>query len=229
MMNFINLAHCSFAMLGGYVTVALMTRYGWPFFATLPCAFIAAAVVSVGFERLFYRRLYRASDLDQVLLTIGIVFISIAVAAYMFGTEQKPLPLQEYLRSSITFLGLRFAVYRLIMIAIALVITLLLVLTVEYTRFGAKVRAAVDNERMARGLGIDVPGLCFDRGVGRRPRLYLGLFRRRGAARHQRRRRQILCARHRRLSHLSGDDRASDVAAARPVRETLSDGVDPEF
>jgi branched-chain amino acid transport system permease protein len=74
----------------------------------------------------------------------------------MFGTEQKPLPLPEYLRSSITFLGLRFAVYRLIMIAIALAITLLLVLTVEYTRFGAKVRAAVDNERMARGLGIDV-------------------------------------------------------------------------
>ncbi|MGB6507568.1 MAG: branched-chain amino acid ABC transporter permease, partial [Xanthobacteraceae bacterium] len=70
--------------------------------------------------------------------------------------EQKPLPLPEYLRSSLTFLGLRFAVYRLIMIAIALAITALLVLTVEYTRFGAKVRAAVDNERMARGLGIDV-------------------------------------------------------------------------
>ncbi len=156
MMNFINLAHCSFAMLGGYVTVALMTRYGWPFFATLPLAFIVAAVVSIGFERTLYRRLYRASDLDQVLLTIGIVFISVAVAAYFFGTEQKPLPLPEYLRSSLTFLGVRFAVYRLIMIAIALAITLALVLTVEYTRFGAKVRAAVDNERMARGLGIDV-------------------------------------------------------------------------
>jgi branched-chain amino acid transport system permease protein len=156
MMNFINLAHCSFAMLGGYVTVALMTRYGWPFFATLPCAFVAAAVVSVGFERTLYRRLYRASDLDQVLLTIGIVFISVAVAAYVFGTEQQPLPLPDYLRSSLTFLGLRFAVYRLILTGIALAITVLLVLTVEYTRFGARVRAAVDNERMARGLGIDV-------------------------------------------------------------------------
>ena len=68
MMNFINLAHCSFAMLGGYVTVALMSRYGWPFFATLPCAFVVAAVVSVAFERTFFRRLYRASELDQVLL-----------------------------------------------------------------------------------------------------------------------------------------------------------------
>jgi branched-chain amino acid transport system permease protein len=155
-MNFINLAHCSFAMLGGYVTSTLMSRYGWPFFPTLPCAFIAAAATSVVFERTLYRRLYRASDLDQVLLTIGIVFISVATAAYVFGTEQKPLQLPAYLRSSFEVLGLRFAVYRLIMMAIALAITALLVLSLEYTRFGAQVRAAVDNERMARGLGINV-------------------------------------------------------------------------
>ena len=155
-MNFINLAHCSFAMLGGYVTVALMSRYGLPFFATLPCAFIAAAVVSVAFEQTFFRRLYRASELDQVLLTIGIVFISIGVAAYFFGTDQQPLQLPAYLRGSFTVLGLRFAVYRLVLLAIALAITVVLVAALEYTRFGARVRAAVDNERMARGLGIDV-------------------------------------------------------------------------
>jgi len=156
MMNFINLAHCSFAMLGGYVTVALMSRYGVPFFATLPCAFVVAAVVSVAFEQTLFRRLYRASELDQVLLTIGLVFISVAVAAYFFGTDQQPLQLPSYLRTSLTFMGLRFAVYRLILLALALLITLSLVLGVEYTRFGARVRAAVDNERMARGLGIDV-------------------------------------------------------------------------
>ena len=66
MMNFVNLAHCSFAMLGGYVTVTLMNSFGWPFLATLPFAFLAAALVSVVFERVLYRRLYRASDLDQV-------------------------------------------------------------------------------------------------------------------------------------------------------------------
>ena len=156
MMNFINLAHCSFAMLGGYVTVALMSRYGVPFFATLPCAFVAAAVVSVGFERTLFRRLYRASELDQVLLTIGVVFISIGVAAFFFGTDQQPLQLPAYLRDSLTFLGIRFAVYRLILLAVAFAITLVLVLALEYTRFGARVRAAVDNERMARGLGINV-------------------------------------------------------------------------
>jgi branched-chain amino acid transport system permease protein len=156
MMNFINLAHGSFAMLGGYVTAALMNRSGVPFFATLPCAFVAAALISVAFERVFFRRLYRATDLDQVLLTIGLVFISVAVAAYIFGTDQQPLQLPPYLRSSLTFMGIRFAVYRLMLVGLALAITLLLVLGLEYTRFGAQVRAAVDNERMARGLGIDV-------------------------------------------------------------------------
>jgi branched-chain amino acid transport system permease protein len=156
MMNFINLAHCSFAMLGGYVTASLMNRYGVPFFATLPCAFVVAAATSVLFERTLFRRLYRASELDQVLLTIGIVFISVAVAAYVFGTDQQPLQLPAYLRSSLTFMGIRFAVYRLILIGLALLITFALVLGLEYTRFGARVRAAVDNQRMARGLGIDV-------------------------------------------------------------------------
>lgn len=156
MMNFINLAHCSFAMLGGYVTVLLMRQYGWPFFATLPAAFVAAALVSVVFERTLYRRLYRASDLDQVLLTIGIVFISVAAAAYLFGTTQQPVQLPSYLRESFNLAGIHLVVYRVMLIGIALAITVALVAGLELTRFGAQVRAAVDNERMARGLGINV-------------------------------------------------------------------------
>lgn len=156
MMNFINLAHCAFAMLGGYITVTLVNTYGWPFFTTLPVAFVVTAVVSIAFERVLYRKLYRATDLDQVLLTIGITFMSVAVAAYIFTTAQLPVQLPAYLRQSFEFLGLRLAVYRLILIALSLIITGVLVATLEYTRFGAQVRAAVDNERMARGLGIDV-------------------------------------------------------------------------
>ena len=156
MMNFINLAHCSFAMLGGYVTVVLMRQYGWPFFATLPAAFVVAALVSVLFERTLYRRLYRASELDQVLLTIGIVFISVAAAAYVFGTTQQPVQLPAYLRESFNLAGIHLVVYRAVLIVIALAITGALVAGLELTRFGAQVRAAVDNERMARGLGINV-------------------------------------------------------------------------
>jgi branched-chain amino acid transport system permease protein len=158
MMNFINLAHCSFAMLGGYVTVTLMDRLGWPFLATLPVAFLSAAAASVLLERALFRRVYRASDLDQCLLTIGIVFMSVAVAAYVYGTVQHPVQLPPYLRGSVSFTGINFAVYRLFLVATALVITIILVAGLERTRFGAQVRAAVDNQRMARGLGINVDG-----------------------------------------------------------------------
>ncbi len=156
LMNFVNLAHCAFAMIGGYVTVLLMNSFGWPFFATLPMAFIVTALVSVVFERLLYRRLYRASDLDQVLLTIGLAFISVAVAAYFFGTTQQPIQVPAYMRGSFDFFGLNIAVYRLFLIGVGAVITLLLIGALELTRFGAQVRASVDNQRMASGLGINV-------------------------------------------------------------------------
>lgn len=156
MMNFINLAHCAFAMVGGYVTVTLVNIYGWPFFATLPVAFLVTAVISVMFERTLYRRLYRATDLDQVLLTIGIAFIAVAVAAYVFGTQQQPLQLPAYLRGSIPVLGLNLAIYRMILVGVGIAASLVLVGALEYTRFGAQVRAAVDNQRMASGLGINV-------------------------------------------------------------------------
>jgi branched-chain amino acid transport system permease protein len=156
LMNFVNLAHCAFAMLGGYVTVVLMKDLHWNFFATLPVAFFAAALVSVVIERILYRRLYRASDLDQVLLTIGLAFISVAAAAWFFGTTQQPIDMPSYMRGSFVVMGLNIAVYRLFLVAVGIVVTILLIMTVEHTRFGAQVRAAVDNQRMARGLGIDV-------------------------------------------------------------------------
>jgi branched-chain amino acid transport system permease protein len=158
MMNFVNLAHCTFAMIGGYVTVTLMNRMGWPFLATLPVAFLVAALSSVVFERTMFRRLYRSSDLDQCLLTIGLVFVSVASAAYIYGTIQQPVNLPSYLRGSFQVGGVTFGVYRLFLIATALLVTAVLVFALEYTRFGAKVRAAVDNQRMARGLGINVDG-----------------------------------------------------------------------
>jgi branched-chain amino acid transport system permease protein len=156
MMNFVNLAHCSFAMAGGYATVTLVNHFGWPFLATLPMAFLAGGLLSLVLERALYRRLYRASDLDQCLLTIGIVFISVAAFAWLYTTEQQSARPPEWLRGRIELFGMSFAVYRLFLIVFGLAVTALLVLSLEYTRFGARVRAAVDNQRMARGLGIDV-------------------------------------------------------------------------
>src|SRR5450631_3795832 len=85
LMNFINLAHGAFAMVGGYVCVLAMTRLGMPFLATLPLAFVASAVLGAVLERTLYQRLYRAPHLDQVMFSIGLVFVAVAGATYFFG------------------------------------------------------------------------------------------------------------------------------------------------
>jgi branched-chain amino acid transport system permease protein len=156
LMNFINLAHGAFAMVGGYVSVVLMTRLGAPFLLTLPVAFVAAAAVGVVLERTLYQRLYRSSHLDQVLFSIGLVFMSIAVATYFFGASQQPVALPSYLRGQVHLLGVDFGVYRIFLVAIVAALTLALQYLIEKTRFGSQVRASVDNPVAAAGLGINV-------------------------------------------------------------------------
>jgi len=133
-----------------------VSRFDWPFFATLPLAFLAGALVSIVLERALYRHLYRSSDLDQCLLTIGIVFVSVAAFAWLYTTEQQSIPAPFPRDRPLAFLGLSFGQYRAFLIVFGLAVTALLILLLERTRFGAQVRAAVDNQRMARGLGIDV-------------------------------------------------------------------------
>ena len=156
LMNFVNLAHGAFAMAGGFVCVVAMTRFGVPFLAALPIAFAVTAVAGAILERLLYRRLYTASHLDQVLFSIGLTFMSIAAATYFFGSSQQPVRLPEYLRGQVRFLGADFGVYRLFLIGAVAGLSLLLGLLVTRTRFGAQMRASVDDAQAARGLGIDV-------------------------------------------------------------------------
>jgi branched-chain amino acid transport system permease protein len=156
LMNFINLAHGAFAMLGGYVCVVAMTRLGLPFLAALPVAFIVTAVAGVILERTLYQRLYQASHLDQVLFSIGLTFMAIAAATYFWGPGQQPVQLPEFLRGQVRVHGLDLGAYRLFLIALVIVITLGLVWLVTKTRFGAQVRAAVDNQQAAAGMGIHV-------------------------------------------------------------------------
>jgi branched-chain amino acid transport system permease protein len=156
LMHFINLAHGAFGMLGGYIAVTVMRHFGVPFLLVLPMAFIGAALVSVVFERTLFRRLYKAGELNQVLFTIGLVFVATAVATYVFGTGQQPIQLPSWLRGSVEIGGIRFGVYRGFLIAVALVITAALFFGLERTRLGAQIRASVDNQRVAQGLGLDV-------------------------------------------------------------------------
>ena len=156
LMNFVNLAHGAFAMAGGYVTVVAMTRLGIPFLAALPLAFIFAALAGAVLERTLYRRLYGASHLDQVLFSIGLTFMAIAGATWIFGPAQQPVRLPEFLRGQWNVAGVDLGIYRVFLVVVVAALTGLLALLVERTRFGAQVRAAVDDARIARGMGIDV-------------------------------------------------------------------------
>ncbi|KAA0595499.1 branched-chain amino acid ABC transporter permease [Azospirillum lipoferum] len=156
LMGFANLAHGAFAMLGGYVATTLMNRAGVPFLLTLPIAFVAVAAASFVLERVLYRRLYRAGELDQVLLTIGLVFMAVAGATYVWGPGQQPVRMPDYLTGQWTVAGIDIGVYRLFLILVGIAVTAALVLGIERTRFGAMIRAAVDNPRMAQGCGINV-------------------------------------------------------------------------
>lgn len=156
LMNFINLAHGAFAMLGGYVAVVVMNRLGVPFLASLPLAFAASAMAGLVLERVLYRRLYKATHLDQVLFSIGLTFIAVAGATYIWGPTQQPVQLPDWLRGQVSLLGLDVGAYRLFMIGVVVLITLALGYLIERTRFGAQIRASVDNQQAAAGLGINV-------------------------------------------------------------------------
>lgn len=156
LMGFVNLAHGAFAMAGGYIVVTLTRNLGIGF---VPSLFIAAALVgavSVVFERGLYRKLYKATDLEQVLLTIGLAFMAIATATYFYGPIPKSVPLPLWLQGDIN-LGFRsFPSYRAFLIALGIVLISVLWYGFEKTNIGAKIRAAVDNRRMAELVGINV-------------------------------------------------------------------------
>jgi len=156
LMNFVNLAHGAFAMLGGYVCVSLMSRLGVPFLLSLPVAFMASAAVGFVLERGLYRRLYKASHLDQVLFSIGLTFVAVAGATYVWGPSQQPVQLPDWLRGQVSVLGLDVGAYRLFLIGIVVLVTLALGYLIERTRFGAQIRASVDNQQASAGLGINV-------------------------------------------------------------------------
>jgi len=161
LMNFINLAHGAFAMLGGYLTVALMQRHDVPFLVCLPLAFLVSAVVGVLLERTLYRTMYKKPHLDQVLFSIGLAFMAVASADYLMGSQQQIMQLPDWLRGRTElFVDSPFVLgmghYRLFIIAVCAALTVGLQYVLSATRFGSRLRASVDDPRVASGLGINV-------------------------------------------------------------------------
>ena len=159
LMGFVNLAHGAFAMLGGYVIVLTMNALGVPFIAALALGFVVTAAVSLVLERLLYARLYRATELDQVLFTIGLVFVFIASITLIVGPESQPFTPPAALRGQIDLGFIKYRTYSIFLIAVGVLIVIGLWLGFERTRIGAQIRATVDNRRMAESLGINVDRL----------------------------------------------------------------------
>jgi len=160
LMNFINLAHGAFAMAGGYTTVLLMNKLGVPFLATLPIAFLVSAAAGAVLERTLYRPMYAKPHLDQVLFSIGLVFMTVAGVDYFIGSQQQIMQLPPYLRGRFDlgaaneYIGI--GKYRLFIIVVCALLTIVLQTVLSRSRFGSRLRAAVDDPRVASGLGIDV-------------------------------------------------------------------------
>ena len=159
LMGFTNLAHGVFAMAGGYVLVSALARFQIPFPLALLLSFVLVAAVSVVLERFLYSRLYGASELEQVLFTIGLIFMSVAVARLIYGTLQQPVLLPAYLKGQFSLLGRDFPAYRVFLIVFSAAMIGALWFGIERTIWGAMVRAAVDNRAMAQSIGINTKRL----------------------------------------------------------------------
>jgi branched-chain amino acid transport system permease protein len=155
LMGFINLAHGVFAMLGGYVTVTLMSRYDVPFFASLAVACVAVTALGFVLERTLYVRLYGRSELDQVLFSIGLIFAAMAIVRMIWGPLAQPVQLPLYLKGQTMIGSYALPTYRLALVVIGGMVITGLWLTFERTLFGARIRAAVDNRGMAQAIGIN--------------------------------------------------------------------------
>jgi branched-chain amino acid transport system permease protein len=156
LMNFINLAHGAFAMAGGYITVLAMNRLGVPFLLCLPLAFIGAALLGAVLEPLLYRHMYAKPHLDQVLFSIGLVFIAVTAVDYLVGSMQQNIRVPAWLQGRFDIEWVGIGKYRLFIIVVCALLTLVLQWVLSRTRFGSQLRASVDDRRVAGGLGLNV-------------------------------------------------------------------------
>jgi len=158
LMNFINLAHGAFAMAGGYTLVLLMQKAGWPFLVCVLMAFAVSALLGLLLEVTLYRRMYQKPHLDQVLFSIGLTFMAVAAVDYFVGSTQQLVQLPEFLkgRTELWDGALGMGHYRLAIIAVCALLALGLQWLLVHTRFGAQLRASVDDRRVAAGMGINV-------------------------------------------------------------------------
>src|SRR6185503_13664445 len=155
LMRIMNLAHGAFAIMGGAMAHVLTVRLGIDFMPAAALSIIAVVVVALPLEWSIYRPIYRFGELKQVLATIGITFVVIAVVNVFLGSTLLPIRLSPVMTGSVDLGFKTLPVHRLIVIGAGLAVVASLYLLVEWTRFGIFLRASVDNRAAAAALGID--------------------------------------------------------------------------
>jgi branched-chain amino acid transport system permease protein len=156
-LRIVNLAHGSYYLLGAYVGVTVMRATG-SFALAIAAAAAAAVAAGVAMQRLFLERL-AGRVLPQVLLTMGFLLLIGDLSLWIWGGDPQILPTPRRLQGAVMVAGFVLPVYRIFVMAVGAALAVALWLVLERTRFGAQVRAAVDDPEIAQAMGINVPRL----------------------------------------------------------------------
>lgn len=155
-MDFINLAHGAFYMLGAFIcaTLALwLDSFLLAVLLAVPITFVIGVVVELGIAR----KLYQADHLEQILATFGLILIADTLVQMIWGPEGLTFALPEILNGQVRlFYDVEFPVYRVLIISAGLLVALALYLVVSHTRIGMLIRAGASNRRMVEALGVDI-------------------------------------------------------------------------
>jgi branched-chain amino acid transport system permease protein len=156
LMRVVNMAHGAFAMIGGYLALAAVQALGVGLFPAVAISLSGTMLIAFVMERTVYRWVYAASELGQVLMTLGLTFVIISVITAACGTSLHTLPVPDSLAGNVDIGGVLVSKYRSFLVLVSCAVAFLVWHVVERSDFGARLRAAVDNARMARSVGIDV-------------------------------------------------------------------------
>ena len=157
-MDFINLSHGSFYMIGAYFCGTVVAKSG-SFITGVIVGLVGVFAVGALVEWLIARKLYRKDHLDHVLVTFGLILIFDTLVHLLWGASGMAIPLPDVLNGQLSFGGLVLPTYRLLIIVAGLLVAAILFILVTKTRLGMLVRAGASNRTMVEALGVNIDRL----------------------------------------------------------------------
>jgi branched-chain amino acid transport system permease protein len=155
LMNVLNFAHATFYMLGAYFSYSIFRLTGQFWLSLLLCPLLLC-ILGALVERFLLRRVHRYGHLHELLLTFGVAYVITELVKFFWGNYALSISLDGFLTESVSFLSIEYPIYRLFIIACAVIVGLLMYLVIYRTRVGIIVRAAVNDSQMVDALGINV-------------------------------------------------------------------------